>query len=73
MRKRHQVAEMTCSHCIASVSVSEELSSIVEANRVDLRLSLGGVSALIVTASAPIPADYVCATVLGAGYTLVMA
>jgi len=71
VRKRHQVAEMTCSHCIASVS--EELSSIVEADRVDLRLSLGGVSVLIVTASAPIPVDYVCATVLGAGDTLVMA
>jgi len=64
---------MTCSHCVASVSVSEELSSIVEVDKIDLRLSLGGVSALIVTASAPIPVDHVCATVLGAGDTLVTA
>ena len=71
MRKHYQVAGMTCSHCVASVS--EELSSIVGIDRVDVRLSPGGVSAAMVTTSTPIAVDYVCAAVLGAGYALVMA
>jgi copper chaperone len=69
VREHYEVEGMTCSHCVASVS--EELSSLVGVDKIDVRLNAGGVSTVMITSSTPIPVDEVRAAIREAGYTLV--
>lgn len=69
VREHYEVEGMTCSHCVASVS--EELSSLVGVDKVDVRLNAGGVSDVMITSSTPIPVDEIRAAIREAGYTLV--
>jgi copper chaperone len=63
-----EVAGMTCSHCVSSVT--EELSALDGVESVAVDLHPGAVSSVVVTASRALRVDEVRAAVEDAGYTL---
>lgn len=61
-----QVAGMTCSHCVASVS--SEVGQVEGAERVDVDLVPGGLSLVTVSSSGPVDHAAVVAAIDEAGY-----
>ena len=68
---RFQVAGMTCSHCVASVT--EELRRIAVVSGVDIELAPGGDSTVTITSAEPIDPAAVQDAVAEAGYRVVSA
>ena len=64
-----QVAGMTCSHCVASVT--EELRQIAVVSGVDIELAPGGDSTVTITSTEPIDPAVVQNAVAEAGYRVV--
>lgn len=67
-KQEFQVAGMTCSHCVASVT--EELTAIDGVERVSVDLNVGGVSRVTVHSTVPVEIAAVQAAVEEAGYAL---
>jgi len=63
-----QVTGMTCGHCVKAVT--EELTGLDGVQGVTVELVVGGSSSVVVTSTAPLPADAVRAAVDEAGYEL---
>ena len=66
-----QVAGMTCSHCVKSVTA--EVGQVAGAEAVDVDLVPGGVSLVTVSSSGPLDSTAVAAAIDEAGYELVTA
>lgn len=70
MTNTFQVAGMTCSHCVASVT--SEVGRVAGAEQVDVDLIPGGLSRVTVSSSNPIDRAAVAAAIDEAGYELVL-
>lgn len=62
------VEGMTCAHCVASVT--EELSALVEVQRVSVELRVGGASRVTIRASSPLAEGRIRSAVEEAGYAV---
>ena len=65
---RYAVAGMTCDHCVTAVT--SELLAVPCIEAVAIDLVPGGVSSVVVTATAPLDASAIGAAVDEAGYAL---
>lgn len=68
---RYLVTGMTCGHCVASVT--EELTALTGVHSVDVELTVGGASTVLITSSSPLDESDVRSAVIEAGYELVVA
>ncbi|WEO76048.1 cation transporter [Cryobacterium sp. SO2] len=65
-----QVAGMTCSHCVASVTT--EVGKVAGAARVNVDLVPGGLSMVTVSSSSPVDPAAIAAAIDEAGYELTL-
>lgn len=64
-----QVAGMTCSHCVASVTT--ELGRVAGTDSVSVDLAPGGLSLVTVSSSSPVDPAAIAAAIAEAGYELI--
>lgn len=62
------VTEMTCGHCVSSIT--QELSSLEGVESVNVQLNVGGVCTVTVTSSSTLDPEAIRAAVDEAGYSL---
>ncbi|ASD22570.1 copper resistance protein CopZ [Cryobacterium sp. LW097] len=65
-----QVAGMTCSHCVASVTT--ELGRLAGTDSVSVDLAPGGLSLVTVSSSSPVDPAAIAAAIDEAGYELIL-
>ncbi|WP_255454966.1 heavy-metal-associated domain-containing protein [Cryobacterium adonitolivorans] len=70
MTDTFQVAGMTCSHCVASVTA--EVGRVAGAEGVDVELVPGGLSRVTVSSSSPVDRAAVAAAIDEAGYEMIV-
>ena len=64
----YAISGMTCGHCVAAVS--DELVRLAGVEKVQIDLTVGGISSATVTSAAPLAAAQVREAVDEAGYVL---
>ncbi|MEC5185676.1 copper chaperone [Cryobacterium sp. MP_3.1] len=65
-----QVAGMTCSHCVASVTT--EIGRVAGTDSISVNLAPGGLSLVTVSSSSPVDPAAIAAAIDEAGYELIL-